>query len=225
MFGKLKAINNPLTIIAIFAGLSEIAFTTSLGLVEKSLQNIFIWFVMGFPTLLIVLFFLTLNFNSKTLYSPSDYKNEENFVNAQNSSIKITSIIKQLIQQINELRQKIDQQSETQNKSIRLEKPDNFKEIIDAELIDINSRLNSVHLEADNIARSFAGFGNSQLNLQAKTLDLLKDSKTPLSKAQIASSLGVSDESARRILIGLVTQGLVIEHKTNSQDLYSLKQS
>jgi hypothetical protein len=35
---------------------------------------------MAFPTLLILLFFITLNFNYKVLYAPSDFKDEDNFL-------------------------------------------------------------------------------------------------------------------------------------------------
>ncbi|MCF2490244.1 hypothetical protein [Dyadobacter sp. CY347] len=79
MTEKVKFISNPLTIIAIFAALAEINATVSIGLVDKELQQTFIWFVILFPTLLIILFFLTLNFNTKVIYAPSDYKTDESF--------------------------------------------------------------------------------------------------------------------------------------------------
>jgi len=79
MTEKVKLISNPLTIIAIFAALAEINATVSIGLVDKELQQTFIWFVILFPTLLIVLFFVTLNFNTKVIYAPSDYKTDESF--------------------------------------------------------------------------------------------------------------------------------------------------
>lgn len=79
MTEKVKSISNPLTIIAIFAALAEINATVSIGLVDKELQQTFIWFVILFPVLLIVLFFLTLNFNTKVIYAPSDYKTDESF--------------------------------------------------------------------------------------------------------------------------------------------------
>lgn len=82
MFGEIrvKKIKNPLTIIGLFAGIAEIAGTTVLPLVSDTVQSIFIWYVMGFPVLLVVLFFLTLNFNPKVLYSPSDFADEKNFM-------------------------------------------------------------------------------------------------------------------------------------------------
>lgn len=79
MTERVKFISNPLTIIAIFAALAEINATVSIGLVGEELQQIFIWFVIAFPTLLVILFFLTLNFNTKVIYAPSDYKTDESF--------------------------------------------------------------------------------------------------------------------------------------------------
>ena len=52
MIEKMKAISNPLTIIAIFAAEAEILGTISLANVDKELQHVFIWFVMLFPVFL-----------------------------------------------------------------------------------------------------------------------------------------------------------------------------
>lgn len=76
----MKQIKNPLTIIGMFAGLAEVAGTVVLPFVEKELQGLFIWYIMGFPTLLVVLFFITLNKNPKVLYAPSDFEDESNFM-------------------------------------------------------------------------------------------------------------------------------------------------
>jgi hypothetical protein len=89
MIEKIKAVNNPLTIIAIFAALAEVAGTVALAIVDKPLQNVFIWFVMLFPALLVALFFATLNFNPKVLYAPSDFKDEQNFLNSLNSKNQV----------------------------------------------------------------------------------------------------------------------------------------
>lgn len=80
MIEKISRISNPLTIIAIFAALAEIAGTVSLGIVDKSLQSIFVWFVMLFPVLLVIAFFLTLNFNPKVLYAPADFRDDKSFI-------------------------------------------------------------------------------------------------------------------------------------------------
>lgn len=76
----MKRIKNPLTIIGLFAGIAEVAGTAVLPLVLAELQKFFIWYVMGFPVLLVVLFFFTLNKNPKVLYAPSDFVDEKNFM-------------------------------------------------------------------------------------------------------------------------------------------------
>lgn len=81
MVEKIGHIKNPLTVIAIFAAISEISGTTVLPFIEADNQSIYIWFLMFFPIFLVGIFFLTLNFNHRVLYAPSDYKDEKNFVN------------------------------------------------------------------------------------------------------------------------------------------------
>jgi|GEM_PF-1671203 len=80
MTEKINRIQNPLTIIAIFAALAEVNATVAISLIDKNLHHIFIWFIIGFPTILIIAFFLTLNFNTKVIYAPSDYKDDKNFM-------------------------------------------------------------------------------------------------------------------------------------------------
>jgi len=79
MVEKIGTIKNPLTIIAIFAAIAEISGTVVLPFVAETNQSTYIWFLMVFPVLLVLLFFLTLNLNHKVLYAPSDFKDEANF--------------------------------------------------------------------------------------------------------------------------------------------------
>lgn len=81
MVEKIGHIKNPLTVIAIFAGIAEISGTIVLPFISEENQATYIWFLMSFPFFLVLVFFLTLNFNHKTLYSPSDYRDENNFLN------------------------------------------------------------------------------------------------------------------------------------------------
>lgn len=83
-----KQVSNPLTVIAIFAGLAEIAMTIALTYISPDLQRIFIWFIMGFPTLLVLLFFATLNWNYRVLYAPSDFRNDEGWLATLNSRLE-----------------------------------------------------------------------------------------------------------------------------------------
>ena len=78
-------IKNPLTIIGIFAGIVEISANIVLPLLSESNQTTYMWFLMLFPTGLVVIFFAILNWNHGVLYAPSDYKDEENFVHIHTS--------------------------------------------------------------------------------------------------------------------------------------------
>lgn len=80
MIEKIGPIKNPLTIIAIFAAIAEISGTIVLPFIAPANQATYVWFLIIFPILLIILFFITLNFNHKVLYAPSDYQNEDNFL-------------------------------------------------------------------------------------------------------------------------------------------------
>ncbi len=80
MQNKIGIVKNPLSVIAIFAGIAEISGTMVLPHISPENQETFIWFLMTFPFSLVVLFFITLNWNYKVLYAPSDFKDEEHFV-------------------------------------------------------------------------------------------------------------------------------------------------
>ena len=84
MIEKIKPVNNPLTIVGIFAALSEVFSIGVLGFIDKGLQIIFIWFIMGFPLILVLAFFITLNFNPIVLYAPKDFRKDENFISIYN---------------------------------------------------------------------------------------------------------------------------------------------
>lgn len=86
MIEKITHIKNPLTVIAIFSAVAEISGTTILPFISTENQSTYIWFLMLFPTLLVIIFFITLNFNHKVLYAPSDYKNETNFLRSFRSA-------------------------------------------------------------------------------------------------------------------------------------------
>lgn len=80
MVEKYGTIKNPLTVIAIFAAIAEISGTTVLPFISSDNQSQYIWFLMLFPAFLVAIFFLTLNFNHKVLYAPSDFKDENIFL-------------------------------------------------------------------------------------------------------------------------------------------------
>ncbi len=104
MVEKIGTIKNPLTIIAIFAGIAEISGTIVLPFISEANQSHYIWFLMIFPVTLVILFFLTLNFNRDVLYAPSDFKNEENFFKSVRSA-SLSERIEKLSNEVREIAQ------------------------------------------------------------------------------------------------------------------------
>lgn len=121
MVEKIGHIKNPLTVIAIFAAIAEISGTTVLPFIDADNQNIYIWFLMFFPIFLVGIFFLTLNFNHRVLYAPSDYKDEKNFVNPYGKASPE--------EQGNKLREEVEEieAEDTAEKSSTTEHTDNNK--------------------------------------------------------------------------------------------------
>lgn len=80
---KLKRrITNPMTVIAIFATLSETSAAISLPFLDEEDKSLYVWFLISFPFYLLLLFFATLNFNYRSLYSPSDFEKGKHFMKA-----------------------------------------------------------------------------------------------------------------------------------------------
>lgn len=69
-------ISNPLSVVAIFSGLAEAFATIALVNVPLEIQQIFVYFVMVFPILIVLLFFAVLNWNPTVLYAPGDFEDE-----------------------------------------------------------------------------------------------------------------------------------------------------
>lgn len=78
---KNGTIKNPLTIVGVFAGIVEISGTIVLPKISEANQELYIYFLIFFPVYLVTFFFYTLNKNHKVLYAPSDFKNDESFLN------------------------------------------------------------------------------------------------------------------------------------------------
>lgn len=95
MNNKYGTVRNPLTIIAIFSGIAEVSGTAVLPFLQNENQTLYVWFLMIFPLTIVILFFMTLNWNYKVLYAPSDFQNEDNFVNLLQKATTSELIIKE----------------------------------------------------------------------------------------------------------------------------------
>lgn len=75
-------VKNPLTMVSVFATISEVAMAYVITTLPDKLQEIFIWFVMGFPTVLVFIFFFILYRKPAVFFSPGDYRREELYVSS-----------------------------------------------------------------------------------------------------------------------------------------------
>ncbi|MCE3251531.1 MAG: ArsR family transcriptional regulator [Cellvibrio sp.] len=94
-------VNNPLTIIAIFAGLAEVLATIALVALPLQIQSTFVYFVIFFPTLLISLFFLVLVFRPKVLYAPSDFENQDHYLEVNEIKNSIDEGLDEIFNNVN----------------------------------------------------------------------------------------------------------------------------
>ncbi|PMH23512.1 hypothetical protein BCU71_10025 [Vibrio lentus] len=93
-------VSNPLTIIAIFAGVAEAFATGSLVFLPVEIQSIFVYFVMIFPMVIVLAFFLILVKKPQVLYAPSDYSDETNFITANGIEQLLSAKTDQIVESV-----------------------------------------------------------------------------------------------------------------------------
>ena len=81
-----QRITTPMTVIAIFATLSETSAAVSLPFLDNKERELYIWFLISFPFYLLLLFFATLNFNYRSLYAPSDFEKGKHFIKVMDNA-------------------------------------------------------------------------------------------------------------------------------------------
>lgn len=85
---KSNFFKNPIGVIGIFLVLTEAI--ASMVIVQSSLNDIqntiLVIFIVSFPCLVLFVFYLLVTQHHEKLYSPSDYKDETNFVNTYNNT-------------------------------------------------------------------------------------------------------------------------------------------
>ena len=203
MIDKVKKISNPLTIIAIFAGLAEVAGTTALFGVDKEIQTTFIWFVMLFPTLIVALFFITLNFNPSVLYAPSDFENDDGFLEALKGKKSVESNFSSLEEEVNKLSKTIEDEMNTRPSGLTSEHKNEIKETIRDELDSLKARV-SVTKEA---AQKLSNHALPKSHLQAQVLELISNSDQPLSATDVSAEINMSRAAIYKTLHRLLERG------------------
>lgn len=215
MIEKIRAVSNPLTIIAIFAALAEIAGTIMLGLVDATIQSIFVWFVMIFPILIVVLFFATLNFNAKVLYAPSDFKDEDNFLQTVLGAKWISSNLETIELKVEEAKAAISQEMQNHLNTTEGVNDASIKALIREHLQGISNTVETARETAEDLKLiSFEKLPNSAL--QARIMHTLKNRGGFVPVSDIADVLGVTPEATRRALEKLTNRGIAEPNENSS---------
>lgn len=189
---KFEKIANPLTIVAAFCSIAEIAAVSVMPKLSESLQGTFIWFVMLFPAGLLLCFFLTWNFNPRVLYSPSDFKDEVNFLRYVATK-----------QQAERAKAIVD--TAVENGEID---PDTAGEI-KISLTEMLETLNSIFKHAEADMQKFD-----------KLMVLLLSNEQGLSTKEVSEKLGYSTAHANQLLNDAVKQGFAKKEHTGTSCKY-----
>lgn len=195
-------IKNPLTIIAIFAGIVEIGSNTVLPFLTDENQSTYIWFLMIFPILLVLIFFYILYNKHEVLYAPSDYTDDKVFQDILNNRRKSTSL--EINKKLKEELKDLDEQSKKQNKSITTlakapqEEPTKKPTSIDE---SDNNKLN-----IERFRNTFLKNRNSRFYtiIESYLLNMYKIK----SNKEVESDITLEDKNGNR----LITDGVIIEN-------------
>lgn len=97
---KITSINNPLTMIAVFVGISEVSLCVTLIQLPQELQAQFIWFVMFFPLTLVAPFFVILWKKPAVLFAPSDYQKDSYYLDSITPGSSLSAETKTKVSQL-----------------------------------------------------------------------------------------------------------------------------
>lgn len=100
-----------------FAGLAETLATVALVKLPPKIQSIFVYFVMAFPAAIALLFFFVLYFKNIVLYAPSDFENQDHYLEANEIKQSINLELDKIFSKINKDGEKLTQNEIDKTKS------------------------------------------------------------------------------------------------------------
>ncbi|MBW7988468.1 MAG: hypothetical protein FVQ84_00370 [Planctomycetes bacterium] len=188
MIEKIKHIRNPLTIVAVFVAIAEIVGTVSLTTLNERHHIVIVWFLVLFPTLLVVLFFFTLWHKPWVLIFPSDFKEGKDY-------LKMLTIVQRLSLEL----YGIDAQIQNSNKKIingvllcnnsQKENTNRISEILNNETAQMIGRINFARSSLEQYAMSILPHALPQSRLQHDIFHELRKSPEALSFSQICEKI------------------------------------
>jgi len=208
MIEKIKHIRNPLTIVAIFATLAELAGTVSPTTIDERYHIIIVCFLVVFPTLLVILFFLTLWCRPWVLYGPSDFQNEEHFLemltDAQRLSIELDTINAQVQGSKKKIINEVLWCNNSQERDVK-----KISEVVNNETAQIISRIDSARSSLEHYASGILPRALPQSRLQNDIFHELRKSPEELSFPQICEKIKRDRTEVKKALDRMVQRHII----------------
>jgi DNA-binding MarR family transcriptional regulator len=221
MIEQIRHIKNPLTIVAIFAALAELAGTVSPATIDSTHHGEIVLFLTLFPALLVVLFFLTLWFRPWVLYAPSDFQNEKHFLDmfteAQRASLELDAIAAQFQDLIKKAVSAAVSSGGAQDRS-----SERVSEVLNSESAQMMSRIKSARSSLEDYAMSVLPHAMPQSRLQSDILRELRQEPDPLSLSEIRRRIGRDKKEVQKALDRMVQRHIVSASGPTDNTLYTV---
>lgn len=221
MIEQLKPVSNPLSIIAIFAGLAEVAGAVTVAFIDSELQAVFVWFLMVFPMVLVIGFFLTLNFNSARLYAPSDFREEANFMQALRHGV-VASEMQALQEQLMQAQMRLIEEGRRVKTK---EDADGIVDLAVSEIVGLSARVTDAATAVDDIAPAAGRYGtgsHEHHRFDPERIEELLSDGLDRSMFEIFQKVGSSPEDVATSLKEYMRTGIVERISVQGQWRYRL---
>ena len=208
MIEKIKHIGNPLTIVAIFAALAEISGTVIPTVLDDKYHIYIVLFLIFFPVLLVSLFFFTLWCKPWTLYGPSDFQNEELFLQMITELQKLSLKLKGIKIQFQHSNKKIVNEVLSSD-NLQKEVTNRIHEAYNNEITQISDRLDDIRSDIDHCTIRILSRSFPQSKLQNDIFHELQKSTEALTLSQICENVKRDKMETKKALERMVKRQII----------------
>ena len=160
---------------------------------------------MLFPIILVVLFFSTLIFNHRVLYAPSDYNNEDNFLEAAKGRRQLDDNFEKLEAEVNAISKTLQSSLPSSSETLDQAQIDDFKIAITHEFASLKARFEATRESADDLILNAL----PQSALQANVIEHIFAAKKPVTLAELSTALSMSEAAINKAAKKMVERGAI----------------
>jgi hypothetical protein len=108
---------------------------------------------MGLPLLLVILFFITLNFNPKVLYAPSDFQNEDNFLLLTSGVRNLSGNLDDVQEQLDAFKSQIHLETQKSIGEANQQEREKLLRLLDSKISLLQNKVESAKESAQEVAQ------------------------------------------------------------------------